>query len=532
MQKFREQNRAILAEETGTIHKTADFRMALCYPSPYSVAMSSLGYQVIYRIVNEHKDFVCERAMLPERPQLWRRSRTPLFTMESETAVSNSDIIAFSVAFELELHGIFDVLELAGLSPFSNQRPEKTPPVLMGGPITLSNPLPLGPFADIVILGDAEVAIQQFLQTYLDAPSKTELLNRCAVLPGFWVPALHGERTSDTLKVTKDHVPAYAQIVTPRAELANMYLIEASRGCPRMCSFCVVRAEVSPMRGSEPKRVLDLIPDWAPRVGFVGAAVSDYEHIREIIAGVVAMGKGVGVSSLRADRLDEDLVGLLKQGGYRTLTVAADAPSERMRSKIMKGIRERHLVRAAELARWAGFHTLKMYMIIGLPGETQDDIDELLRLCRYLSKIAPLALTLSPFVPKLHTPLCDAPFAGIKMVENQIGSIRQALSGQVDVRAASARWAWVEYRLSQGGIDTGSAAYEAYRNGGSFGAWKQALDRCGHERSALDAAQRYALWSPDGLSRDSRPRPPKPPKRLPWTGFGIHNPAVDMVDNA
>jgi radical SAM superfamily enzyme YgiQ (UPF0313 family) len=267
------------------------------------------------------------------------------------------------------------------------------------------------------------------------------------------------------------------------------------------------------MRESDPRRLLDVVPEWAPRVGFVGAAVSDYAHIKEVLAEAIARGKGVGVSSLRADRLDDELVSLLSAGGYRTLTVASDAPSERQRSKLMKGIRERHLLRAAELARQVGFRVLKVYVIVGLPGETTDDVDELIDFGRRVSAITPLALTLSPFVPKLHTPLASAPFAGMRAVDGTLDRVRKGLRGIADVRAASSRWAWVEYRLSQGGQDAGLAVLDAYRNGGGFAAWKRAFERCDDERSGLHTAERSGLWSVTGVV-EGAPRPPRPPKRL------------------
>lgn len=503
-----------MAAERGTLRKEGRFKVALCYPNSYAVAASSLGNQVIYRLIHARPDWTCERAVFPDDLDAWRASRTPLVTYEGERPVSDFDVIAFSVAFELDVPHVAEMLELSGMPALACERTDRHPTVLAGGPITLSNPLPLGPFIDVAILGDAEEAMPAFLTAAEEATSKADLLERCAALPGFWVPAAHGDRTPDTLKVAACHLPAVGQIVTPHAELSDMFLIEASRGCPRMCSFCVVRATASPMREADPAAVMAAIPAHAKRVGFVGAAVSDYSHIRDVLRASVERGLGVGVSSLRADRLDEELVMLLARGGYRTLTVASDAPSERQRSKIMKGIRERHLLRAAELAKVADLRLVKMYMIIGLPGETDDDLAELIDFCKRLRAIHPMALTLSPFVPKLHTPLYGADFEGIKPIENKLRHIRKALGAQVDVRAASARWAWVEYRLSQGGMDAGIAAWTAFRSGGSFSAWKQAFARCeGGERAASGAALRHGIWTPSSVDK-ANPRPPRPPRRL------------------
>jgi len=520
---LKEKARAYLESEKGTIFRQGRMQIALCYPSPYSVAHASLGYQVIYRAFNQRPDFVCERAVYPDEPQRHHATRTPLFTLESQRPVSAFDLVAFSLAFELELPHLIEMLDLSGIAPLAQDRTSADPPIVIGGPVTLSNALPLGVFADVVVMGDGEVAVEHLMDAMESASSKSDFLKRCADLPGLWVPTHHGDNVPDNQKVDVSHLPAVGQIVTPHSDLSNMFLIETSRGCPRMCTFCVVRGAVSPMREADPQAVLDAIPEWAERVGYVGAAVTDYRHIKEVLRGAVERGKELGISSLRADRLDEEMVTLLRQGGYRTMTVAADAPSEKMRSVIMKGIRERHLVRAAELARWVGFKTMKLYMVVGLPGETKEDLEDLVQLCEKLSDITPLAITLSPFVPKLHTPLATAPFAGIKEVDATLKMVRRSLKGKVDIRSTSARWAWIEYRMSQGGMDTGIAALQAHRAGGRFAHWKEALESVEQPRQALALAEEHGTWPVDGVNPDAPP-PPKPPKRLPWEGTSPKGP--------
>jgi radical SAM superfamily enzyme YgiQ (UPF0313 family) len=257
------------------------------------------------------------------------------------------------------------------------------------------------------------------------------------------------------------------------------------------------------MRENELAAVLGAIPAWAPRVGFVGAAISEWSGIKEAIARVVASGQGVGISSLRADRLDAEFVGLLAKGGMKTMTVASDAPSQRQRNKMAKGIRTEHLVRAAELAREAGMNRLKLYVIVGLPDESEADLDELVTFVRDLSRILPVALGVSPLVPKLHTPLGDAAFAGIAAIDRTLERVRAGLEGTAEIRATSARWAWIEYRMSQGGPEAGHAALAAWRAGGDFRAWERAfaaLDTNGvPERAGLAAARRHALFPAAGM---------------------------------
>jgi radical SAM superfamily enzyme YgiQ (UPF0313 family) len=239
------------------------------------------------------------------------------------------------------------------------------------------------------------------------------------------------------------------------------------------------------MRIVAPADVLATIPAEARRVGLVGAAVTDHPDIREIVHGVVGAGRQVGISSLRADKLDDELVGLLARGGYRTLTVAGDGTSERMRRVVERSTKEVHLLRSAELARTHRLSTLKVYMMVGVPTETDDDIDELVRFTGDLVAAAPkVAYGVAPFVAKRNTPLDGTPFAGIDVVEDRLDRLRRGLARygrKAEMRPTSARWAWVEYMLAQGERAAGLALLDAHRAGGSFAAYRKAFAARGIE---------------------------------------------------
>lgn len=491
--------------ESGALAPLGRYRVSLAYPNPYRVAMSSLGYQVIYRLFNAHPEVACERVVLPDDCAGFRRSRRPLTTLETGRPAGGADCVAVSLAYEPDLAGVFELLDLARIPARRDQRTESHPPVILGGPITMSNALPLAPFADAIVVGDGEPAMAGLIEALLeahDSRKREALWDSLAGLPGVYVPARHGTAVPDMLLSGLEALPAVGQIWTPSAELADMMLIETSRGCPRYCTFCVMRATAQPMREADPALVEAAMATDAPRIGFVGAAVSEYTHIRRVLRAAVEAGKGVGISSLRADRLDDELVELLRRGGYRTMTIASDAPSQAMRGRLKKGLRGRHLRGAAELAARFGMKVLKMYVILGLPGETPDDIDELADFALELQRILPrVALGVSPFVPKLHTPLGDARFEDIKVHERRIKQLRLRLKGRVDVRSVSPRWAWIEYRLSQGGPASGLAAWDAWRAGNRFADYRRAftaLDE-GEERAALSAAREHALWAPAGM---------------------------------
>jgi radical SAM superfamily enzyme YgiQ (UPF0313 family) len=471
--------RALLAAERGTLYKEAETRIALVYPSPYRAAMSSLGYQQIYRVLHAMPGVAADRAMLPDEG-----APGGLFvTLEEARPVGGYPMLAYSVAYELEIAGVIDTLERASIPVLAADRDARHPLIIAGGPLTFSNPAPLAPFFDVVILGEGEELIAELVTVARDLGFDRERVwAALAGRPGYYLPHLHGERVPPVAAVHDDLLPARSVIATPNTELADMFLTEAARGCSRGCTYCVMRRSTNNgMRIVARDRIIAGIPADARRVGLVGAAVTDHPDIAGIVRDVVDAGREVGISSLRADKLDDELVGLLARGGYRTLTVAADGASERMRRIVERSTQARHLLRSAELAAAHRLHTLKIYMMLGVPGETCADVDELIAFSRELAAIHPrVAYGLAPFVAKRNTPLDGTPFAGIDIVEARLARLRKGLSaaglgGKVAVRPTSARWAWVEYMLAQGESSAGLAVMDAHRAGGSFAAYKQAF---------------------------------------------------------
>lgn len=468
--EVRERRRA----ERGAISKHAPERVALCYPSPYRVGMSSLGFQTIYREINSRPSSVAERAFLPDDVDAYRRTRTPVFTYESELPISEYPVIAISVAYEIELAGVIQLLELSGIPALAEQRTAQHPFILCGGPLTNSNPLPLAPFADAIVMGEADQAIHAVLDQLFHASSRQSALTQLASL--CFVPSIHGDELPPIVQADNAVLPAWAPIRTPHTELSDMFLIEVERGCSRGCQYCVMRRSTNGgMRIVPVERILSLVPSDASKVGLVGAAVSDHPKIIDIISQLAEQGRSVSLSSLRPDRLTDPFIAALKKGGARALTTALDAPSQRLRDRIDRKAKERHFVRIANAVKAHGLHHLKVYMMVGLPDELDADIDELIRFAKELSSIHPLAIGISPFVAKRNTPLDGAPFAGISTVEARLDRLRRGLKGQVDLRATSARWAYVEYVLAQGSYAEGRAVLEAVHAGGRFSDYKAAF---------------------------------------------------------
>lgn len=469
------QARRLLAQEEGTLLKQASLRIALCYPSTYSVGMSSLGYQTIYREIHLNANATAERSFLPEDVGAYRKLRFPLFSYESETPLSDFPVVAFSISYELEIAAFLEMLDLCGIPVLKEDRTTRHPLILVGGPLTNSNPIPLAPFADLIILGEGE----ELIHVFLDAASqmnRTDLLAYFSRLPGCYVPG-QSKSPLRLSKVSDDCLPARSQILTRNTVLASMFLIEAERGCSRDCTYCVMRRTTNGgMRIASSEKLLSLIPRHIRRVGLVGAAITDHPGLKTIVRKIVESGQEIGISSLRADRLDAELVELLSMGGYRTLTTASDGVSQRLRDLMSRRTGENHLIRAAELARKFSLKRLKLYQMIGFPGETEADVEELIRFSKELTRIVPLSMTISPFVAKRNTPLDGAPFESISTLEAKLTKLRAGTKGLVSLRPSSARWAWVEYMLSQGGESAGLAAWDAWRAGGSFQAWKRAFE--------------------------------------------------------
>jgi radical SAM superfamily enzyme YgiQ (UPF0313 family) len=463
-----------LAAETGTLFKDAPERVALVYPSPYSVGMSSLGFLTIYREINARPGRAAERAFLADEDL---PKAGVLTTYESGTPVGNFRVVALSVAYELEIAGLIQTLEASGIPPLAADRDERHPFILCGGPLTNSNPLPIAPYADAIVMGEADELIHGVLDVIFGASRKQEALSILSRVPGVFVPEHHGLELPELAKADHDKLPAFSPIRTPHTELSDMFLVEAERGCSRGCAYCVMRRSTNGgMRIVDMDRLLRLVPSDARKVGLVGAAVSDHPKIVDIVEQLASEGRQVSLSSLRPDRLNDAFVGALKRGGARILTTALDAPSQRLRDMISRKAREQHLVRCAELAHKHQYKHLKLYMMVGLPGEQDEDIDELVRFASELSKIHPLALGIAPFVAKRNTPLDGEPFAGIKIVDKRLERLARGLKGRVDVRSTSARWAWIEYVLAQGGPTEGRAVMDAVHNGGNFAAYKRAFE--------------------------------------------------------
>ncbi|PLX87507.1 MAG: radical SAM protein [Desulfuromonas sp.] len=485
-----EKARQRLATERGAspASRTGSFRVALVYPNTYHHAMSNLGFQTVYHLLNSRDGCSCERFCLPDTDDLAEHQRTgfPLFSLESQTPLCEFDLIALSVSFENDFVHIPILMQLGHLSCFSDQRTENDPLVLMGGVCAFLNPEPVADLVDMVAVGEAEPILPPLLDLLMgyDGP-RTELRNRLAQLPGIYVPSLYSIDYADGGQVAAiaprgqaparvarcyladlDDSPSRSFIHTSETEFRDMSLVEISRGCSRGCRFCAAGYIYLPERSRSIETLRPQIETGLceqDRIGLVAAAVADHPAFSTIQAEVLEKGGTISVSSLRLDALTADDVLALQQSGHRTVSLAPEAGSQRLRDFINKGLTEEQILAAVHLLADGSIRHLKLYFLIGLPTEGQDDIDELLTLVEKIRLIwraagqargalGTVTLSLNPFIPKPFTPLQWAGMEAEKVLKKRLQGMRSAIARMpnTQLHCESIRGARLQALLARG----------------------------------------------------------------------------------
>jgi radical SAM superfamily enzyme YgiQ (UPF0313 family) len=422
------------------------------------LALASLGFHAAWAGLQP-----CERATLPA-------AGAPR-TVETGRTLGEFDAIFASVAWEPEVVVLARALRDSGVEPIRARRGTAQPLVVGGGPVTLSNPDLLAALCDAVFVGEADAAFADLRAAISQATGRDDALARLAAVPGAWVPAVHGDEppAAGPAHAPPACLPTHTRITGEPNVFGDAFLVEVGRGCPRACTFCIARRGGARAVFVPAERIRAAVPAGTPRVGLLGAAVSDHPRLLDLVDGFVSSGCQVTLGSVRADRVTADLVRLLVAGGMRTLTVAADGPSEALRTALRKGLTADDLDRAAALAASAGVGRLRLYTMVGLPGETDADIDELGALVARLSARIRVAVSVSPFVPKRFTPLADAPFAGVRELKRRLATLRRSVGRTATLRAASPREAEREWRLAHArGDEAVSTIVDSLRDSGDF----------------------------------------------------------------
>jgi len=378
-------------------------------------------------------------------------------SLESGRSLGEFQVIWTSVAWELEVKDWVRALWDSGIAAVAADRPGSDPLVIAGGPLTLSNPDLAGAVADAVFVGEADQAFPMLRQAVDEARDRQDALERLAGIPGVWVPSI-GMTVPSPVHSGPSDPPVRSRLAGEPNEFGGAFLVEVGRGCPRACTFCVARGGGGRARFVPATRILEAVPRDATRVGLLGAAVSDHPELLDLVHALKSRGAEVTLGSIRADRATPDLVSALAAAGLRTLTVAADGPSERMRRAIRKGVTEDHLRACADLAAIHRLNRLKIYAMVGLPGEEDQDVEELARLVEALAERVSVSLSVSPFVPKRFTPLEGAPFAGVPVLRRRLSLLARKVGGRARLRVTSPREAEREWHWSHLGLEAARSA--------------------------------------------------------------------------
>lgn len=464
----RQHARRRLQAERGTIFKEAGavrLRFALAYPHTYFVGMSNLGLQTIYRLINQRPDTLCERVFLPDPTEeaCYGAHGAPLLSLESQRPLGDFHLVGFSVSYENDYLNLLRMLALGRIPLLAAERDERHPLIIVGGAVTYINPEPLADFVDLMIIGDGEDALTDYLDLAQETlgQSRCQHLQQAAQLPGVYVPSLH-THTHDIRPIIPRKIadlaqwPAYSAVLTEATEFSGALLIEITRGCPFKCRFCTVGYVYPKFRQLPGDLVLSIVEAQQQRdrqtgnapvskVGLVSSATGDYRHLPHVAQGLADMGVAIGISSLRMDRMPEVLIDCMVRSGVRSCTVAPEAGSERLRQLIRKEMTEEVILQGVDMLLAAGMRDLKLYSMIGLPTETDEDLHELLALVfqiwtrmkrygRQRGALGTLTLSVNPFIPKPATPLQWCAMAPQRHIKAKLHTLRQAVRRESHIR--------------------------------------------------------------------------------------------------
>ena len=491
-------------------------RVALAFPNTYFVGMSNLGFQTVYSLFNAEEAIVCERTFLPPKSELeaLRSSNAGLVTLESQTLVREFDIFALSVSFEWDYTNVLTLLRLAGIPLRAADRTPHDPIVMIGGAVTFVNPEPLALFADIIAAGEGEALIPPLVHAFREASDRQDLLRRLVAERGFYVPSFYDVKYADNgtiesfvvkegtaapaivkkaaLRTTDAADPPATKIFTPETEFGSRFLIEVVRGCANLCRFCWAGYNYLPVRAFPKDRILDLArraKSYSDRAGLVSIALCDHPQIEEILTSLVEMGYSISPASLRLDDLTPTILRLLRESGERTITIAPETGSDRLRRVINKTITNDEILAAADMIFSTGFDNLKLYFMIGIPTETDDDLDAIRDLALQLREImltharprghvGRIVGSVNPLVPKPGTAYQWLPMENDASVERKIKRMHGLMADidNVYFNIKSERHSFYQALLSLGDRRVAPAIEAAERNGGN---WRAAVKEAG-----------------------------------------------------
>lgn len=541
-------------ELNAVIKDPADVKLmgVLCFPELYDVGMSHFGSQILYHIVNRTAQWAVGRTYMPwlDAEELMRKNNIPLYSLEYFQPMKEADWVGFSMQYELQYANLVNILDLAGIPFYSKDRTEEDPILIAGGP-SMANPEPVAPFLDVIFPGDGEDIIVQFCETLErlkeQGASRAEKLAELAKIEGAYIPSLYKEEKQGSFVVPiidEEHrvvvaskIPEFRPEDSPKKQVVPLVdvihhrmAVEVMRGCTRGCRFCSAGYYYRPVRERPVEQIADQIRSgiettgWAD-VGLLSLSTADYSQFGELLC---ASGEEVGKSgikvslpSTRIDAVTEDEFGLLdKLSPASSLTIAPEAGSQRLRNVINKDFSRETIIEMVHKLMQNNITTLKLYFMVGLPTETEEDIDELIELVNEISNIVwavehrrTVSVALSPFSPKSHTPfqweaLCDTQVAAqrSKRIKHTLRKKRN-----VKVEYRDTRMTFLETIMTRGDRSLAPLIVEAWKDGSRFEGWNDQFDL----QRWLDCAERLGIDITPFVSEIPEDQP------LPWQAISM-----------
>lgn len=504
---YKQKLKKLLAQERGYVLKKGakKISVALVYPNTYSVGMSNLGFQKIYSTLNQIDYVACERAFLPSQDDIsyLNKAKSPLISLESQKHLNRFDIVAFSITFEMDYLFVLEILKLSRIPLMAADRTGKDPLVMAGGICPTFNPEPIANFIDLAVIGEGEEVVPEIMERFKEdrhSLNQKNLAHALSGIEGVYIPAnfcrsnsyvKKNKNNQSGFKIKKrwlkniDLYPTSTSIITDQTVFGDMFLVEVGRGCKMKCKFCEAGYSCLPMRNYSMKTILKEVQKgkiYRRKIGLVGSSICDHPEIEEIFQELHNQGLSFSVSSMRLQQINDNMLKLLNLGGCKTITVAPEAGSERLRKAINKHLTEEKLFNSIKLIAESKIQNLKLYYIIGLPGETEEDVQGIVKEVKSIKHLFNrvrgkkggsgflLTISVNAFVPKPMTPFQREPMEDIASLKIKLRILKAGLRNTKNVKLIYdiPKWAFIQTLLSRGDRKIGKLLCKVLEQNGDW----------------------------------------------------------------
>jgi radical SAM superfamily enzyme YgiQ (UPF0313 family) len=482
--------------------RKVDLKVALCYPNVYRAGMTGLTVRLLYALFNAREDVLCERFFIPTMKEPWK-------SLESHQPLRKFDVIAFTLQYEEDYPNVVQMLLESDIPPRRENRKAGDPLVIAGGPCATANPEPLADYVDLFVIGEAEPVLYPLIDQIKAFENPLGHVEEFADVKGVYVTKISNptERVwvrnlDEALHPLAQQIPLVDERSPYMTVFGKTFAVETVRGCSRRCRFCLLRHISQPRRERSLKKVEEIIDEGlrhtpVGKVSFIGASIFDYSRLEDVCEIAVSRGLELSIPSIRPESITERLATLLAKGHQRNISMAPDAASHRMCEIIDKRTDEAAIIGAAKTLLSQGINRLKLYFIVGLPGETPKDIEAIADLSKKIADIGygskAIHLSVNPLVPKPHTPFQWERVPPVPHVRENLKLLKKRLKGdsRFVIRSLDPRRARIQAFLSLGDRKIGRVVELAARYGGGLGSWRRAMKECGVSLDSYMCKKRF-----------------------------------------